>query len=144
MQTRAIQIIADIRTQLRDLERELGLDSGLEHRAAGYAAATQLDRALFIRDWVAATYGITTAQITNHDRHSRFYWPRHIAIYFIKSHFDFSLSQIGELFSRDHSGIKYAVDSVRTRIKLEPDVAAEIQRLQTKLEQTTNAETLKS
>lgn len=61
---------------------------------------------------VAQFYGVNWLHLIGPIRKREFSEPRQIAIYLIRTKSKKTLAEIGDIFSRDHSSICYATDTV--------------------------------
>jgi chromosomal replication initiator protein len=66
---------------------------------------------------VAETYNVKLSDIVSKKRLQSIVVPRQVAMYLMKERLNLSLKEIGTHFSRDHSTVKYAVDSIRSQLE---------------------------
>jgi chromosomal replication initiator protein len=65
---------------------------------------------------VADNYNVKLSDLVSKKRTQSVVHPRQVAMYLMKERLGMSLKEIGEQFKRDHSTVKYAVDSIRDQI----------------------------
>ena len=71
---------------------------------------------------IASFYNITTVDLIGKARNSKFVLPRHIAMYILKKHFNFTYVRIGQILNgRDHTTIMNGC------LKIEEDLKTNVQ-----------------
>lgn len=66
---------------------------------------------------VAQMYKINTPDLYSNSRKKQYILGRHVAMFLLSKGMEMSLFKIGQLFSRDHSSILYAVTRVEAKMK---------------------------
>ncbi|MFI3115953.1 MAG: chromosomal replication initiator protein DnaA [Clostridia bacterium] len=67
-------------------------------------------------------YNITSDQIISNNRSKDMTEPRQIAMYLVRNLTEYSLPEMGKVFSRDHSTVLHSTKKVENLIKENPDV----------------------
>ena len=71
----------------------------------------------FIIKAVAKYFEINPEDITGKDRSQKMIEPRKIAMYMVRDMTHLSFPKMGEVFNKDHSTVKYAIDSLEEQLK---------------------------
>lgn len=66
---------------------------------------------------VANYYCIPVEQITSNKRSKDTVQPRQVSMYLVRNMLNYSLPEIGKIFSRDHTTVLHAVDKVKAQMK---------------------------
>lgn len=67
---------------------------------------------------IANMYNITMTDLVGKSRNAKFVLPRHIAMYILKSHFNFTYSKIGSILNgRDHTTIMNGCNKIEDELK---------------------------
>jgi chromosomal replication initiator protein len=74
--------------------------------------------------FVAQHYGIRVADLKGRSNRRSIALPRQVAMYLIRDILDLSFPEIGKIFSKHHSTVMYAVDSVTKMRRSNPDFDA--------------------
>ncbi|MFQ5512900.1 MAG: chromosomal replication initiator protein DnaA [Myxococcota bacterium] len=77
----------------------------------------------------ARTYGIGLDELRGRSRRRRLVRPRQIAMYLARVCTEASLKEIGLAFGRDHSSVRYAIESVERRVAERPQLRYELEAL---------------
>ena len=84
-----------------------------------------------IRGDVAQFFGITVLDMTGRDRHEQVVWPRHVAMYMMRTMTHASLNEIGEVFGkRDHGTVLAAVKDVQNRCDTSAETLVSVRLIQ--------------
>ena len=86
-----------------------------------------------VAEFVAKSYGVTPGDLRSPSRKRRIVRPRQLAMYLCRRYSDASLQEIGELFCRDHTSVRYAVETVERRVLEQPQLRYEIEALAARL-----------
>ncbi|MEE8557908.1 MAG: chromosomal replication initiator protein DnaA [Myxococcota bacterium] len=86
-----------------------------------------------VAEFVARSYGVTPVELRSPSRKRRIVRPRQLAMYLCRRYSDASLQEIGELFCRDHTSVRYAVETVERRVLEQPQLRYEIEALAARL-----------
>ena len=78
---------------------------------------------------VAASYGLTAADIKSSKRTKDIAYARHICIYIIRTITDMSLPAIGRIFGRDHSTVMASIQVIENNKQKSPLLEVEIKEL---------------
>ena len=76
---------------------------------------------LIIR-YVCRYYGVEDYQIKGRQRSKNISEPRQVAMYLMRQKSKMSLDDIGKYFGRDHSTVKYAVDTIEKEVQSPGDI----------------------
>jgi len=71
--------------------------------------------------FVAQHYGVRVADLKGRTGRSSISLPRHVAMYLIRNLLDISYPEIAKIFSKHHSSIMYAVESIEKKRSSNPD-----------------------
>jgi chromosomal replication initiator protein len=82
---------------------------------------------------VARAYSVTPSELGSRSRKRRIVRPRQLAMYLCRRYTDASLLEIGKLFNRDHTSVRYAVETVERRVVEQPQLRYELESLATRL-----------
>lgn len=74
--------------------------------------------------FVAQHYGVRVADLKGRTGRSSVSLPRHVAMYLIRNLLDISYPEIGKIFSKHHSSIMYAVETIEKKRNSNPDFDA--------------------
>ncbi|MDE6660370.1 MAG: chromosomal replication initiator protein DnaA, partial [Anaeroplasmataceae bacterium] len=67
---------------------------------------------------ISNTYSISTADLLGKARNAKYVLPRHIAMYILKTHYDFTYSKIGVIFNgRDHTTVMSGCLKIEEELK---------------------------
>lgn len=67
---------------------------------------------------ISNTYSISTADLLGKARNAKYVLPRHIAMYILKTHYDFTYSKIGTIFNgRDHTTVMNGCTKIEEELK---------------------------
>ncbi len=87
-----------------------------------------------IQTAVAATYGITVAELLSESRTARVAWPRQVAIHLARELTASSTTTIGSAFGgRNHATVLHACKRVSKRMATDSEAAEEVGRLHTSI-----------
>ncbi|MDR2884483.1 MAG: chromosomal replication initiator protein DnaA [Deferribacteraceae bacterium] len=79
---------------------------------------------------VAELYNVKLSDLTSKKRTQSVVRPRQVAMYLMKERLNLSLKEIGSHFGgRDHSTVKYAVDSIKEQIKDDEYLAGIVEKI---------------
>jgi chromosomal replication initiator protein len=78
-------------------------------------------------------YELSHYDLKSKKRTRKFVVPRQIAIYISRDLTDFSTTEIGADFSRDHTTIMHAIDKIETALKTSEQLQKEVREIETKL-----------
>ncbi len=78
---------------------------------------------------VSRTYGISIEQMKSKKRNEPITKARQVAIYVIRALTDLTISDIGEIFSRDHATVSFSISKVETNIKTLNNFEEEVERI---------------
>lgn len=92
----------------------------IEGKAAGYCNNPKISK---VQQIVADHYRVPISVMTSRLKPNVFVEPRHVAMTLCSELTNFRSAVIGSCFNRDHSSVLYARQSVRDRMKCEPDFA---------------------
>ncbi len=81
----------------------------------------------FIINAVAKYFEVTPEDILGKDRSQKISEPRKIAMYLVRNMTQESYPKLKVIFDRDHTTVKYAVDSIEEQIKNNEEVKAQVQ-----------------
>ena len=82
---------------------------------------------------VARAYSITPVDLRSRSRRRRIVRPRQLAMYLCRRYTDASLLEIGQLFLRDNSSVRYAIEAVERRVLEQPQMRYELESLTARL-----------
>ncbi len=82
---------------------------------------------------VADTYNVKLSDLVSKKRSQSIVHPRQVAMYLMRERLNLSLKEIGEQFKRDHSTVKYAVDSINNQMKSDDMLRDLIGRISAKI-----------
>lgn len=82
---------------------------------------------------VAVHYDVSRAAILGRSRKQHISWARHVAIYLVKTHTDFSFEQVGIIFQRDHGSICNSLSAVVDRCSAEPAAKSSLAIIEARL-----------
>jgi chromosomal replication initiator protein len=82
---------------------------------------------------VARAYSVTAADLSSRSRKRRIVRPRQLAMYLCRRYTDASLLEIGQLFQRDQTSVRYAVETVERRVLEQPQLRYELESLAARL-----------
>jgi chromosomal replication initiator protein len=82
---------------------------------------------------VARAYSVTPADLPSRSRKRRIVRPRQLAMYLCRQYTDASLLEIGQLFHRDSSSVRYAIEAVERRVLEQPQMRYELESLGARL-----------
>jgi len=88
-----------------------------------------------IQNAVAASYGVTRAEMLSERRNIKIIMPRHVAMYLCRELTPRSLPAIGRMFGRDHTSIHSANEKITRLITSDPVLAAKIETIRAGFEQ---------
>lgn len=74
--------------------------------------------------FVAQHYGVRVADLKGRTNRASISLPRHVSMYLIRHLMDLSYPEIAKIFSKHHSSIMYAVESVEKKRQSNPDFDA--------------------
>ena len=142
-------ISKNVTTSVRDLEaaltkivaysdlirREVTLDVAKEQLS--YLAATKQENVSIDRiiKAVAEYFNISSADIRGRKRTKNIAWPRQIAMYIINHLGEYSMNEIGNEFSKDHTTVIYAIQKVEDSIKSNPTLEPLIQKIEANIQE---------
>lgn len=87
-----------------------------------------------IQSVVSDFFGITVADLVGKSRKSKFVFPRHIAMYLIKTHYNIPYATIGNLFGgRDHSTVLTACEKIENELKVDANLKTAINTINKKI-----------
>ncbi|MDE7161206.1 MAG: hypothetical protein K2N65_00440, partial [Anaeroplasmataceae bacterium] len=67
---------------------------------------------------ISNTYSISTADLLGKSRNAKYVLPRHVAMYILKTHYDFTYSKIGVILNgRDHTTIMNGCNKIEEELK---------------------------
>ena len=81
----------------------------------------------FIIKAVAKYFEISDTDILGKDRSSKIAEPRKIAMYMVRDMTNESFPKMGKIFGKDHTTVKYAVDSLEEQLKTDSVLREKIQ-----------------
>lgn len=81
----------------------------------------------FIIKAVAKYFEISDSDILGKDRSSKIAEPRKIAMYMVRDMTNESFPKMGKIFGKDHTTVKYAVDSLEEQLKTDAALREKIQ-----------------
>jgi chromosomal replication initiator protein len=77
---------------------------------------------------VCASYGVSVEAVLGRSKTNDLVVPRWVAMHFCREMLQIPYQEIGNAFgNRDHGGVLYALDELRTRISREPLLARQVQ-----------------
>ena len=82
---------------------------------------------------VAEAFNISSSDIRGKKRTKNIAWPRQVAMYIINHLGEYSMNEIGNEFSRDHTTVIYAIQKVEDSIKSNPMLEPLIQKIEENL-----------
>jgi chromosomal replication initiator protein len=82
---------------------------------------------------VARAYSVTPTDLPSRSRKRRIVRPRQLAMYLCRQYTDASLLEIGQLFRRDSSSVRYAIEAVERRVLEQPQMRYELESLAARL-----------
>lgn len=107
--------VAETRLQLKDL---------LTTRNTGKVTIDDIQQA------VAETFGVRVADLNGRRRTASIAYPRQVAMYLARRHTQNSLQDIGAAFGgRDHGTVIHAARAIESRLKQDPELESEINRV---------------
>lgn len=71
---------------------------------------------------VSKYYSITTEQITSTNRSKEMVQPRQVAMYLVRNLTNYSLPEIGKVFSRDHTTVMHSINKVEEYLQSSEDM----------------------
>lgn len=83
---------------------------------------------------IASFYNITTIDLIGKSRNSKFVLPRHIAMYILKNHYNFTNKRIGQILNgRDHSTVISGCEKIEEEIKTDVQLKLAIENILKKI-----------
>jgi len=87
-----------------------------------------------IMDIVTRYYNVRASDLQGKKRHKSIAFPRQVCMFLARRNTPYSLEEIGGYFGgRDHTTVMHAVKTVDYDIKHDPDIAGQLEQLQTQL-----------
>ena len=84
---------------------------------------------------VASYFGVKISEMESPKRARNIAYPRQIAIYLIRTHTNYSLPQIGELFGgRDHTTILHSIEKIKSEIQTSEELRNTIGNLERQID----------
>ena len=77
----------------------------------------------------AHAYGVGVEELQGRSRRRRVVRPRQIAMYLCRLYTDASLKEIGQVFGRDHTTARHAIETVEKRVVERPQLRYELETL---------------
>ena len=84
---------------------------------------------------VAEAFNISSSDIRGRKRTKNIAWPRQVAMYIINHLGEYSMNEIGNEFSKDHTTVIYAIQKVEDSIKSNPMLEPLIQKIEAGLKE---------
>jgi chromosomal replication initiator protein len=112
------------------------IDMDLARAALGESATPEQRRITIqnIIDAVTTYYNVRTSDLQSKKRHKSIAFPRQVCMFFARKHTRYSLEEIGGYFGgRDHTTVLHAVRTVTEDVANEPQVAEQINHIESKL-----------
>jgi chromosomal replication initiator protein len=112
------------------------IDLELAKAALGETAGADQRRVTIqnILDVVTKYYNVRLSDLQSKKRHKSIAFPRQVCMYLARGHTRYSLEEIGGYFGgRDHTTVLHAVRTVGNHMKVNPEVAEQLNRLEGQL-----------
>ena len=86
-----------------------------------------------IIDGVARLFDIGRSEMLGPVRTEHLAWPRHVAMYLITKYCGLNNNEVGKIFRRHHTAVRYGVSRVLNRVATETTARDQLQLLESQL-----------